>query len=774
MVTPMIWLLLALHVLAIPAIALTTDRFGRVGLLLGAVPTAAAAIWAAIRLGATPDTVAVEWVNGLDLSFTFQIGPVGRLMTLLVGGIGALVFLYAYGYFSDTSKHLGRFGATLMAFATSMLGLVWADSVWTLFIFWEFTSITSFLLVGFKNTDPGTRNAARRALVITVSGGLALLAGLVVLVDQTGTARLSDMGVLIKDGAVLSPTAASVAAALIILAAATKSAQFPFHVWLPGAMAAPTPVSAYLHSATMVKAGVLVMALTSPILSDAGWWKPLGLTFGAASMIWGAIGALRHHDAKLILAWGTVSQLGLLISLLSLGTAKATFAAISILFAHAIFKAALFMVVGEIDVRTGTRNINELSGLARSMPIAFAVSVASGASMAGVPPLLGFTAKEAAVEAVLTLSGSERLLVGAIIIGGSVLTVAYTLRFLLTVFGPFTGRDDALPVATATPATEVSPARWAMSTPSALLGVISLAGFVFLGSANDIVRPAAIHLDAKAEVYELLRWPGLTLGLGISAGIVAGGAVVGLWSAKRSSMVPRPLGAEAVDVGIDEIISEARRFTSRVQHGSLPVYVATMATIAALATTPFLWSIEPDALRWWDRPMQGFLAVAVVGTAISTLLVTSRLGAALALGSVGIAVTGLFVVHGAPDLALTQLLVETVIVVGFVIGLGHLKRDFPPVGQIWKTTRIIVSGLVGLGVAAALASAAAAPSGSPPTAELTEGAVDEGGGNNIVNVVLTDLRALDTIGEIVVLAVVAVGVLSLARSAQPDDEGDLA
>ncbi len=764
----MIWLLLALHVIAIPAIALITNRFGRIGLLVGAIPTTFAATWAGFRLGSPVDEVSVQWVSSLDLSFTFLVGPVGRLMTLLVGGIGALVFIYAYGYFSDASKNVGRFGATLMAFATSMLGLVWADSVWTLFIFWEFTSITSFLLVGFKNTDPGTRNAARRALVITVSGGLALLAGLVVLVDATGSARLSEMSTLINDGAVLSPTSASVAAALIILAAATKSAQFPFHVWLPGAMAAPTPVSAYLHSATMVKAGVLLMALTSPLLGDAAWWKPLGLSFGAASMIWGAIGALRHHDAKLILAWGTVSQLGLLISLLSLGTAKATFAAISILFAHAIFKAALFMVVGEIDVRTGTRNINELRGLARSMPLAFAVAVASGASMAGVPPLLGFTAKEAAVEAVLTLSGGERLLVGVIIIGGSVLTVAYTLRFLLTVFGPFGGRNDAAngPMTD----TEVAASRWAMTLPSALLGVTSVAGFIFLGLANQIVRPAAIQLDAKAEVYELLRWPGLTLGLGVSAGIVAGGAVVGVWSARRSSTIPRALGAEAIDIGLDEIISQARQFTSRVQHGSLPVYLVTTATVAALATTPFLWSIDVDTLRWWDRPMQGFLAVAVVGTAITTLLVNSRLGAALALGSVGIAVTGLFVVHGAPDLVLTQLLVETVVVVGFVIGLGHLKREFPPVGQIWMTIRIVVSGLVGLGIAGALAATAAAPSGQPPTAELTEGAVTEGGGNNIVNVVLTDLRALDTVGEVVVLAVVAIGVLSLAKSSRSDSE----
>ena len=756
----MIWVLLAMHVIAIPAIALTTARVGRIGLLIGTIPTTATALWAGSRLASdsnatNPPTAAIEWVSGLDLSFAFRVDSLSVLMTLLVGGIGSLVFLYAYGYFSDAAKNIGRFGATLMAFATSMQGLVWADSVWTLFVFWELTSISSFLLVGFKNRDPGTRNAARRALVLTVSGGLCLLAGFVVLVDATGTASLSAMSTAIDGGLVLDPNRASVAAALIVLAAATKSAQFPFHVWLPGAMAAPTPVSAYLHSATMVKAGILLMALASPIVGDATWWKPLGLAFGASSMLWGAVGALRHHDAKLILAWGTVSQLGLMVTLLSVGSAKATFAAVSIVFAHAIFKAALFMVVGEIDVRTGTRDINELSGLARSMPLAFTIAVLSGASMAGVPPLLGFTAKEAAVEAVLTLDGFEQLFVGAVIIGGSILTVAYTMRFVIATFGPFGSAAEQ---------TEAGRSRLPMAIPSALLAIASVGLFLFLGTANRIVRPAAIGIDAESDVYELLRWPGLTTGLAISAVIVLIGGTLGMFVSRRATTVPRPLGAHNIDRGIELILVGARRLTTRVQHGSLPVYLATMAATAAAATTPFLFAIEVEALRWWDSPMQGVLSVGVVAAGIGTLLITSRLGAALALGSVGIGVTGLFVVHGAPDLVLTQLLVETVIVVGFVIGLGHLKQSFPSVGQVWRTARIIVSLAIGIGVSAGLAASASAPRGQPPTEALIEQAVDEGGGNNVVNVILTDIRALDTLGEIVVVAVVAVGVLALARA----------
>ena len=399
----MIWFLLGLHLAVCAALAFMGERLGKRVFVVAAVPPAITALWAFGRLGADePVTADLPWVPGLDLSFTFAVGPVAALMTVIVSGIGVAVFVYSIGYFGPTATNLGRFATTLLAFSTAMVGLVWSDSVWTLFVFWELTSVTSFLLVGFKNTDPVARLAARRALLITVGGGLALLAAFVLITDATGTTRLSEMEPV-------EGTAATVAAILVLAAAATKSAQVPFHVWLPGAMAAPTPVSAYLHSATMVKAGVVLVALTSPVFSEVAVWKPLGLALGLASMVWGAIGALRQVDAKLILAWGTVSQLGLMISLLSMGSAKAAFAAIAILTAHAVFKAALFMVIGEVDVRAGTRDVRQLSGLWRSMPVAFGVALVSGASMAGVPPLLGFPAKEAAIEAVLGTSGLEGL-----------------------------------------------------------------------------------------------------------------------------------------------------------------------------------------------------------------------------------------------------------------------------------------------------------------------------------------------------------------------------
>ena len=763
----MIWFLLALHVVFVVALSVFGARLGRRSLWLAAVPMAVTAVWSATRLGANDVvTAGFQWVPGLDVNVEFRVDAMGALLSLLVSGIGALVCIYAAGYFSAGAGGLGRFSATLLAFSTAMVGLVWADTVWTLFIFWELTSITSFLLVGFKHADPVARIAARRALVITAAGGLSLLAGFVLFVDAAGTAQLSDLSPI-------TGSTANAAAILILIAAATKSAQFPFHVWLPGAMAAPTPVSAYLHSATMVKAGVILVAVIAPAFQDVGAWKPLGLAFGLTTMIWGAIGALRHVDAKLILAWGTVSQLGLLVALLAIGTPKATFAAISILVAHAIFKAALFMVVGDVDVRAGTRNINELSGLRRSMPITFVVAVISGASMAGIPPLLGFPTKEAAVEAALGLSGTEFLLVGGLIIGGSVLTVAYTTRLLIGMFGASEPMPDR----------QIAPRRLAMSGPEVVLATASVLGFVALGWVTGVVRDAVITVEPEAEVYSLLRWPGLTDAFITSVIIVALGLLVGALLARRHVVSgPVARGAANVDWTIDGVGRLARQIAGRVQHGSLPLYLATTVLVLCAAAVPFVGQIDTDTLYWWDNRAEAVLVLMIVAAAVSATQVSSRLGAALVLGGVGFSVAGLFVAYGAPDLVLTQLLVETVVVVGFVVGLGRLATKFPTPTRLWTAGRLVIAGAMGTAVAVALAGSAGNPVGEAPVRELAVTAQDDGGGKNVVNVILTDTRALDTLGEVIVLMVVAVGILTLGakrrripapRAAAPTDQAEI-
>lgn len=745
----MIWFLLLLYVAGCGLIAAFGSRLGRNSLWIAAIPMATTAVWSVTMLGSSSVTeTGIAWIPDLDVSLLFRVDALSALLSLMVAGVGVLVCIYAVGYFSAGASGMPRFAATLLGFAGAMVGLVWADSVWTLFIFWELTSITSFLLVGFKHTDPVARTAARRALVITAAGGLALLAGFVLFVDAAGTAVLSEI-------TPITGSTATAAAVLILIAAATKSAQVPFHVWLPGAMAAPTPVSAYLHSATMVKAGVILVAVIAPAFQDTDVWKPLGLAFGLTTMVWGAIGALRHIDAKLILAWGTVSQLGLLITLLAIGTPKATFAAMALLVAHAIFKAALFMVVGEVDVRTGTRNINELSGLRRSMPLTFAVALVSAASMAGIPPLLGFPAKEAAIEAVLGLEDAELWIVGGLVIGGAALTVAYTTRLLVGMFGRSAPMVDR----------EVGPLRPAMSVPEVVLGTASLAGFVTLGWVTDIVRSATVLVAPKAEVYSLLRWPGLTAAFVTSVLVVVVGVVLGAVIAGRHVLTgPAARGAAAVDALIDGVGRFARRVASRVQHGSLPLYVATMVVVAGVAAVPFIGQIDLDTLYWWDDPAEAVLVVMIVAAAVSATVVRSRLGAALVLGGVGFSVAGLFVTLGAPDLVLTQLLVETVIVVGFVVGLGRLATRFPSPTRLWLAGRIAVSMVIGVAIAGALAGSAARPSGQAPVSELAESAVEDGGGNNVVNVILTDTRGLDTLGEVIVLLVVAVGILTLTRT----------
>ncbi len=759
----LLWVVLGAHLAGIGLIMFaggTQRRLDARAVFVVAALPALFATGASIR-GLSQDTATtsrVAWVEGLDLVLALRLDALSALLGLIVAGIGVLVFVYSAGYFTESSAGLARFAATLSGFSASMIGLVWSDSIWTLFVFWELTSITSFLLVGHKHVDEAVQRSARRALLITASGGLALLAGLLLIAD-------GDTGIALRDLEPTTGTAATVAAALVLIAAATKSAQIPFHVWLPGAMAAPTPVSAYLHSATMVKAGVIAVALFGPIFKDTDVWQPLGIAFGLGSMIWGAIGALRHVDAKLILAWGTISQLGLMIAVLATGSAKATFAGISILVAHAIFKAALFMVVGEIDVRTGTRDVRKLGGLRTSMPVAFWVCVVSGASMAGIPPLLGFPAKEAALEAALGVDGWQRVVLLVGVVGGSVLTVAYTTRFVLTVFGP----SDSGEV------TDVAPRRLPITAVTTLLAAASIVGFVALDWVGDGVRSAAVLLNPGSEVYSLIRWPGLKTAFVLSMVIIAAGIPLGWFLSRRTDDIPRPLGADGADRLVDEVLSGARRITGRVQHGSLPVYLMTAVVVASAASVPFIAAIDVDALRWADGAVVPALGVLIVAGAIGTVRIPGRLGAALGLGSVGFGMAGVFVAQGAPDLALTQLLVETVVVVAFVIGLGRLSANFPPVGYVWRTLRMVVATGLGAAVSIGLAGAASKPSGSAPVSDFVDEAAATGGGNNVVNVILTDVRALDTFGEVVVLVAVAVGIVALAQSgrAGAGDDTDL-
>lgn len=420
--------LVAVHALTAVIAPALVRLWGRHALYVVALVPGATLAWALTQTGGVrsgePVVETVTWVPQLGLELALRMGTLSWLMLVLVGGVGALVLAYSARYFRSDDPGLGRFAAVFVAFAGAMLGLVVSDDLLLLYVFWELTTVFSYLLIGYDPAKRTSRRAAMQALLVTTLGGLAMLAGFVMLGQHAGSYRWSEVSQNLPAGGYLAT-----ALVLVLLGALSKSAIFPFSFWLPGAMAAPTPVSAYLHAAAMVKAGVFLVALMGPAVGDATPWRPVLLVGGLITMFFGGWSALRQVDLKLLLAYGTVSQLGLLMVILGAGTRDTALAGVAMVLAHALFKATLFLTVGVIDHATGTRDLRELSGVGRRAPALAVVAGLAAASMAGLPPMAGFVAKEAAVEALLH-GGTADLVVLAGVIFGSVLTVAYTLRYL--------------------------------------------------------------------------------------------------------------------------------------------------------------------------------------------------------------------------------------------------------------------------------------------------------------------------------------------------------
>ncbi|MEV4290382.1 hydrogen gas-evolving membrane-bound hydrogenase subunit E [Nonomuraea bangladeshensis] len=789
-------LLVAAHALAAVAAPLAVRRLGRRALyLLAAVPAASLA-WALANTGPILAGRAVAgaypWVPGLGLELAVQVGALGWLMIVLVGGVGALVLAYSARYFAAGDDRLGRFAALFVAFAGAMLGLVVSDNLLVLYVFWELTTVLSYLLIGHDAARRASRAAATQALLVTTLGGLAMLAGFVMLGQHAGTYRWSQLAGALPDGAYLT-----VALLLVLLGALSKSAIFPFSFWLPAAMAAPTPVSAYLHAAAMVKAGVFLTALMTPAFGEATAWRAVLLVAGTLTMLVGGWTALRQHDAKLLLAHGTVSQLGLLMAVFGAGSRDAALAGTAMLLAHALFKATLFLVVGVVDRSTGTRDLRELSGLGRRAPWLAAVAVLAGASMAGLPPTAGFVAKEAIFEALLHGSAVERVVLGGLVLG-SALTVAYTLRLLRGVF------------ATKPAVTPARPRRigWAFAGPAALLAVAGLAvgGFapavdrmlavyadtVYVGTAQagapppgaaqagafgdgqadaaqigaaqaDAVQIAAAQSgDGHAIVvpYQLALWHGFTPALGLSVLALAVGAGLFLLAARLPGGV-RSTGARAYDRVLTWVGRLAVELTGATQRGSLPFSLGVILLVMValpggvmLAGRP--WSAEGRA---WDTPAQAVVAAGVIVAAVIAVRASRRLTAMILVGVTGYGTAVLFVLHGAPDLALTQFLVETVTIAMFVLVLRRLPPRFSR--RPSRRGRAAIGVAVGVVAAGMAYAATSARQAEPISSGFADLAVSYGGGDNVVNVILVDIRAWDTMGEIAVLVAAATGVASL-------------
>ena len=695
----------------------------------------------------------LSWVPYLNLNFVLRLSGVGLLMGLLITGIGALILLYASSYMHG-NRQANRLYAYLYGFMFAMTGLVLADHLILLFIFWELTSITSYLLIGFNCTSESARKSALQALLITGLGGMALLAGFILLNIASGTWLLSEM--VANGGALQEHTLYPAIFILVLLGAFTKSAQFPFHFWLPNAMAAPTPVSAYLHSATMVKAGVYLLAVMLPVLGGTLAWQ-IGLcSFGGITLLIAGLSGLQQSDLKRILAASTLAVLGLLVLLLGIGTEKAVLAAMLFLLGHALYKATLFMVAGAVDHETGTRDVRALGGLARAMPWTAGAALLAACSKMGLPPFFGFIGKEYVYKASTAWFFSE-LITAALIIGNAMIFVlAFKVAFL-----PFwRSSQGELPKKPHEAPIPMLLGPILLSTLGIVIGVYPALSEPLMSIAQD----ASLGFSAHTHI-EL--WHGINLPLVLSAVTVTLGIVLVLLNQKAASLlagIKLPSMEQVYDLLFDSTLKLAVWQTRLLQSGLLRNYLLIMILATAILVAGKLsrfGGIElpvddsSASLQVWAVGILMFIAV------LAAITSSTRLTALISLGVVGYGVAFLFAEFSAPDLAITQILVETLTVALFawvVLRIPEIRhKDFPR----RRFLDAAVSICCGLLVTVLVLKSMALDLAPSIATTLVEWSLEKAHGANVVNVILVDFRALDTWGEITVLSIAAIGVWSL-------------
>jgi multicomponent Na+:H+ antiporter subunit A len=734
------------------------SRFPRRAAMLAAWPALLAVLLGSEMARAVSGAgrlIELPWAPSLGLSLSFNLDGLGLLFAILITSIGALVVLYASRYIEDHA-HASRFYASLFAFMGAMLGVVLSDNVLTLFVFWELTGFTSYLLIGFEHERAAARRAALQALIVTGAGGLALLAAGVLLVDVSGTTTLAVMAAQ-RASIVASPFYSAIAG-LILLAAFTKSAQVPFHFWLPNAMEAPTPVSAYLHSATMVKAGVYLIARMTPIVGSTTLWTTAVTVAGAATMVVGAYRSVQETDLKRILAYSTLSALGILTMLLGVGTREAIIAALVYLVAHAGYKGALFLVAGVIDHETGTRDISALAGLRRAMPFTALAGGAAALSMAGVPLTLGFVGKDGAYEGLLHATDWFRWLLALMMLASVFLGLVGLIAGVL----PF--RGDATRVQA------VHDPAWPLWIPPLLLATGGLLVGVVPSMLNGPLSTAATSIAGMPVDVSLSVWHGLTPTLLLSLLTLA---AVGLSyvvhdAVRAQTWKPRHGSEELYEGALSWLDAVSRVVAPALHSASLRTYVmvivATSALIggAALVTDVGLSSAMPHTSIAAHDVLIVFL---IIGGAIAAAFARSAMSAVLSLGAVGYGVATMFLSFGAPDLAMTQFSVETLTVLIYVLVFRHF-RGFGPLSSRLVRAR---DGLIAIGIGIFIAGLLVPVATTETPRQLQEYFATLGPtlghGRNIVNVILVDFRAFDTLGEITVLATAAIGVRGLLRFA---------
>ncbi|MCM3597771.1 Na+/H+ antiporter subunit A [Metabacillus idriensis] len=742
-------------------------------------------------LGFMGETVqsTVNWIPSLGINFTAYVDGLGLLFALLITGIGSLVVLYSIYYLSKEKEKLNHFYVYLLMFMGAMLGVVLSDNVIVLYTFWEFTSLSSFLLIGYWYHREKSRYGALKSMMITVFGGLSMLGGFVLLYLMTGTFSIREMIEAVPG--IMNDQLFIPALVLVLLGAFTKSAQFPFYIWLPDAMEAPTPVSAYLHSATMVKAGIYLVARFSPVFAMTAEWFWLVSIFGLITLFWGSLNAVKQTDLKAILAFSTVSQLGLIMSLLGVGAAAlhydslddnfytiATVAAIFHLINHATFKGSLFMVAGIVDHETGTRDIRKLGGLMSFMPITFTIAVIGAFSMAGLPPFNGFLSKEMFFTGMINVTKMDifsmetwGLLFPVLAWIASIFTFLYSM---VLVFKTFTG-----PVQLEKLEKKPHEAPLGMLISPIILGSLvvifgffpNLLSYTLIEPAVESIMPSLLSEGEKFEVH-ITFWHGFTPELMMTIGVIALGVIgyltLGKWR-KMYDLFPKKLALNKFyDASLSGMERYSSTFTRFYMTGFIRDYLAYIFVFLIVITGGtmvikggFSFSLDGTAEIGIYEAVLAFSMI--VGT-VTILFSKSRLTAIIALGSVGYSLALFFVLFRAPDLALTQLVIETVSVALFLLCFYFLPSFKKREKKLsFRLVNFFISLGVGLVVTLVAISANSNRVGETISSFFIENSYTEAGGKNMVNVILVDFRGFDTLFEITVLGIAALGIYGMVK-----------
>lgn len=744
-----------------------------------------------------PLQLTVPWVPSLGINFTVYLDGLSLLFALLITGIGALVVLYSIYYIANKKDEpLNNFYVYLLMFMGAMLGVVLSDNLIVIYVFWELTSLASSLLIAYWFHKEKSRYGAQKSMFITVTGGFSMLAGFSLLYVMTNTFSIQE--IIAQAGTIINDPLFIPAMLLILLGAFTKSAQFPFHIWLPDAMEAPTPVSAYLHSATMVKAGIYLVARLTPVFGGTAQWFWLLTIFGLVTLVWGSVSAIRQKDLKAILAFSTISQLGLIMSLLGLGSAAvhydvaevdmlyatAVMAAVFHLVNHATFKGSLFMVVGIVDHETGTRDIRNLGGLMTIMPITFTISLIGLASMAGLPPFNGFLSKEMFFTGTLNATTLDifnvstwGFLFPVLAWVASVFTFAYCMiMFFRTFTGKYQPEKLKKEAHEAPVGMLISPI--VLASLVVIFGLFpNLLGYTIIEPAMQSILPNLLGEGDRFYV-NIYHWHGLNPELFMTIGVVLFGMLVVLnlkrWQETTFFLKERDPLNRVYDSGLDGLIAGSQRVTNFQMTGLLRDYFAFMMIFMIfLVGWTFIQfdALSFESLAMFDAgevtPFLWIITLVLIAATLTMPFIQQRITAIIVVGVIGFLVALLFVVFRAPDLALTQLLVETVMVVLLLLAFYHLpelrREKFTP---RFRFTNLAISAGMGLMVTIIALSVHALrqTAGFDPISDFfVEASVPLAGGYNMVNVILVDFRGLDTLLEVLVLAIAALGVVTLIK-----------